>query len=60
MLRFLLATLPSLLWATTALAGSGGGSGNPIKTVNSLPEPASLAVLGAGAGAVMLYRRFRK
>lgn len=58
MLRLLPAILSLLLASHAALAGSngiGGTGGNSI----SVPEPASLAVLGAGIGALLLYRRHR-
>ncbi len=48
-----------LISAGTALAGAGGPCGTG--TVHSLPEPASIALLGAGvAGIFALRRRSRR
>ncbi len=44
------------VWATNAWAGAGGGCGTGG---NSVPEPASIAILGAGVGAILLYRKWR-
>ncbi len=52
-----LTTLMVMLTAA-APAFAGSGSGCSINGV-SVPEPSTLAVLGAGGVAAMLYKRFR-
>jgi len=43
--------------SSVAWAGGGQGACNPFKTC--VPEPASLALLGVGVGAILLYRNRR-
>ena len=54
MVRFLSVLLPALAASSAAFAGA-----IVVPPVN-VPEPASLAVLAIGAGAAVVYRRFRK
>ncbi len=51
MVRFLIVLVPSIVASSAAFAGIA-----PV----AVPEPTSLALLAAGAGAVALYRRLRR
>ena len=52
-----LALLPFLLLSAPALAGASGGAGSGTTNV---PEPATLALLAAGVGALAVVRNRRK
>jgi hypothetical protein len=54
------ALLAAILCMTggAAWAGSGGPCGTG--SVTRIPEPASLAVLGAGVAAILAYRRRKR
>jgi hypothetical protein len=57
-MRLFLALLPALLMSTVALAGGSGGgsSGEQIP----VPEPASIALLIGGVGALIGIRARRR
>ena len=56
----LLSLLPLLFASVPALAGAGGGNQGGTGSPLNLPEPASLALLAAGVGALALIRKRRK
>ncbi len=47
-----------LLWVGAAWAGGGQGGCKPGR-ICSVPEPASIALLSVGVGAILLYRSRR-
>ncbi len=52
--------IAATLIAATAVLSLPAFAGTPVNPPSAMPEPATLALLATGVGAIALVRRFRK